>query len=237
MLSDWDVRNIKLESQAMIYSGEAHHVRLEWFGNTTDLGDTYIARTGGSANAFTTDCIPAYRSTPQTISGQSLYLYTEKDVPAYIHILNAFDVKRMENVSIVSGDILIALSINKYLSGLDKLKIIHPIDANKITGTGTGNGSIWTDATAEWTKNQYKNYWLIFDDRRFLILSNTATQLTVELGGFSLPATGAYIIQGIMVYIPKVINPSVADIADLDIGDAPGLQYVICERNYRAEVR
>ncbi|MDD5539912.1 MAG: hypothetical protein PHG61_04380 [Candidatus Marinimicrobia bacterium] len=230
MLSDWELRNITRDLGNMVYSAEACIVRLEWFGDTTDLGDTYLQRTGGSADTLTTGHDDLYGTTPQTISGKGWYLYTEKNIPAYIHILNKFDLEKIDNAQIVEGDVVISMATDKYLSGLPKLRIVHCFNTNKVTGTGTGSGAMWTMATAAWTKNQYVNYWLVFDDRRFRIISNTAITLTVDLAHFALPDSGSFTIQSLIEYYPKFEEPSLAAGMDLPLGNDLPLQTLICSR-------
>ena len=66
-------------------------------------------------------------------------------------------------------------------------------DMAKDHGSGTAAGGVWTDGTKSWTVNQWVGYTLLDVSGGYLILSNTATTLTVS----GAPTTGVYqIIKG-----------------------------------------
>ena len=236
-LSDWEVRNIRMGIEDMIYSGEAQIIRLEWFGTDTSEGTVYVARSGGSIDTLTTGYNKYFRDTPQTIEDASWYLYTEDNISAYIHIVDEFDTRQFDNQKIVIGDTLIYMKTSLNLYKRDKLRVVHLLDTEKITGTGTGSGSNWLDESASWDTNKYKGFWLVFSDRRFLITANTGTQLTVNLDGYTLPASGSYTIQPCIEYSTKIINPDLADGLSVPLGDEIPFQVLVCERIEQSGVK
>ncbi len=229
-LSNWDTRNIRLAITDTLYSGEAQSIRIEWYGTDTDEGSTYVARTGGSVDSLTTGFHRGWGQTAQTVDGSTWYLFTETGVAAQIHVMDEFDAKRYENLKVAVGDVLIYVATSLNLNRRERLHFVQLLDNEKVSGTGIGSGAVWTDSEAVWTTDQYQGYDLVFSDRRFPILSNTGTVLTVELNGFSLPASGSYTIQPVIEYMPKIINPDIGDGLNIPIGDEIPLQVILCNK-------
>ncbi len=68
------------------------------------------------------------------------------------------------------------------LAGKENLLILQKGQDKYFTGAGVDAASVWTPAVdPEWTANEWVSYWLVFSDRRFRIVSNTTTALTVDL--------------------------------------------------------
>jgi hypothetical protein len=230
MISSWEIQNIRHTITDILYAGDSQLVRLEWLSQTAGESSVYAEKAGGSADVLTTGYNPYFDETPQTISGNKIYLYTETGVPANIHIADDWDVKAYDNQKLMVGDAIIMLATSVNLAKRDRVMIVHCLDTEKVSGTGTGSSATWTDTSASWTTNQYKGMYLIFSDRRFLITANTATTLTVNLDGFTLPSSGSYTIQACVVWKSKYPNPSLGDGLDEALGDDMGAQTIVCER-------
>lgn len=75
------------------------------------------------------------------------------------------------------------------LAAKPKMVILHRLKDKFYSGLGTGALAVWTpDVAPGWTVDEWAGYDLVFSDRRFKVLSNTTTALTVTLDGGTLPA-------------------------------------------------
>jgi hypothetical protein len=94
------------------------------------------------------------------------------------------------------------------LSSRNDLVILQKDKEKYHSGSGTGAAAIWTlDVDPEFDDDEWLEHWLVFADRRFKIIDNNGTSVTVDLtsgiGGSTLPAgpvTGE--IMGLVEWYP-----------------------------------
>jgi len=68
------------------------------------------------------------------------------------------------------------------LAGLDDLLILQRNKDKYYTAPGTGAAAVWTpDDAPSFTENEWISFWLVFSDRRFKIIDNDTTTITVDL--------------------------------------------------------
>ncbi len=188
-ISQNDIRKIRITAERDMFSAMGQDIRIE---NITKVGGTpnvaYDVIEGGvdTLNILDTKAIITHIDDRRLLEfGMTL---TDADF-FFIDVETEINLKNKPNFVIVQ-------------------KIDDP---EYWDGNGIGAASVWTpDVVQAWTIDQWKGFWLWFSDKRFEIVSNTATALTVTLGNYTLPTISTY---GEIVSIKKY-NP---------INDAPPL--------------
>lgn len=206
-ISENDIRKMRIKAGGNMHSPMGQDVRIEWF-----------IKSGGTPNV-TYDIVEGGTDT--------LNIFDTKA------IISSIDDKQLVALGLTLMDgnhALIQLDTNINLQMKPNFVIVQKIDTEYWEGDGTGASSVWTpDVAPNWTVNQWKGFWLWFSDKRFLIVSNTTTALTVTLGNHTLPtsSTSGEIVAA-KVWKPVHDTPSLADNMRTPIGSDILFQTILC---------
>lgn len=242
--SGFENRIRRQETLSMLYSAQIF--RMEW-ESTTDDG-TGVAITPAAENSAITGYNKYYRTTAKTSSEDTWYQFTSA-VQGRIHIIDEYDIKNINDDRIVIGDAVILLSAGLNLRAKDKLRFVQLLNNNTATGDASYSGQTLTDSSKSWTTNQWVGYDIVMSDRRYKILSNTATTVTIDPIGqtvlndtfdtietpfdeysytFDETVTISYTIQPTVTWYPKLLSPRLG--AFVTIGNQAPLQTILCSR-------
>ncbi|GEM_PF-4365788 len=207
MISHLDITRMKQEADKTLYSALGQLVRIEW---QTQSGGIY-------KNPF------------EVYVGGTL-TKNVLDTVALISSIRDSELKLMDSEIVRANPAIIKLRTNVNLKNHPNFRIIQKIKDEYWTGAGTGAGSVWTpDSAPNWTADQWRGFWLWFSDKRFEVLSNTATALTVNLAGDTLPAsstTGE--IMSVKEWYPVFNQPTLGGGVRSAAGTHQLLQSVLC---------
>lgn len=207
MISENNIRKMRIRADATMHGAMAQNIRLEW-----------ITKVGGTPNV-------AY----DVVEGgtDNLNIFDTKAIITHI------DDNRLLELGMTLTDadfFFINIDTDINLKTKPNFRIIQKIDTEYYQGNGTGASAVWTPGVApSWIVNQWVGYWLWFSNRRFLIISNTATALTVTLGNYTLPieSTSGEIVS-VKEYKPINDAPALSDGMRTALGSGLLFQTVIC---------
>lgn len=222
-------RRMRQDTLSMLYS--AQMIRIEWELTNDDGTGVEVNVPTAGINTDITGYNKFYKTYPRTSSSDQWYRFTST-IHGKIHIIDEFDIKHINDTRIVIGDAVILISNDLNLRNKDNLRFIQMIDSVKVTGTATGSGNTWTDSSKTWTTDQWKGYDFVLSNKRFRILSNTATVLTVEQGGLDIEGSVSYTIQPTVAWHPKLLSPNIG--AFVVIGDEIPMQTILCSREQQS---
>ena len=187
-ISQNDIRKMKIQAESQMHSAMGQDIRIEW-----------ITKAGGTLNA-------AYNVTEG--GTDSLNVFDTKAIITHI------DDRRLLELGMTLTDadfFFIDIETDINLKNKPNFVIVQKIDDPEYwDGNGIGASAVWTpDSAPSWTVDQWKGYWLWFSDKRFEIVSNTTTALTVNLGNYTLPTISTYgEIVSVKKYKPIMDAPS-----------------------------
>lgn len=154
-------------------------------------------------------------------------------------IITEIDTAVMPQIQFLDSHILtnspaiIKIETDVNLKNMSRFMIAQKITNNEWGSLpGSGSVAVWTpSADPSWTADQWKGYWLWFSDRRFEVLSNTTTALTVNLRDQALPtlATNAYIL-GVQEWYPVFNDQSVSNGLRTLLGTEQLWQAILCTK-------
>lgn len=251
-ISGLEQRRMRQDTLSMLYNAQV--MRIEWESTTDDGTGVLIDAPDAGINPDITGYNKFYKTTPRTSSSDQWYLFTST-IHAKIHIIDEFDIKHINDTRVVIGDAVILITNDLNLRSKDNLRFIQMINSVRITGTATGSGNTWTDSSKSWTTDQWKGYYFVLSNKRFKILSNTATVLTIEPAGLEIDDdldfdsaesefedcditmggeedTISYTIQPTIAWYPKLLSPGIG--AFVVIGDEIPLQTIFCSREQQS---
>jgi len=190
--------------ERMLQSSVATDIRIEW--KTTSGGTTDVVY----------DIVDSGTDTRNVL-----------DTKGVLEWVDRVNTDRVENAIAHHRDAIWMINTDVNLKNRENFIIAQKIKDEYEDGSGAGSGSAWT-VSASWTTDQWKGFWLVFSDKRFLITSNTATVLTVDLDGDTLPASDDYEIMAIKEWYPIDNVPGLEDNMSANIGNFNLLQGIYC---------
>lgn len=206
----YDLEVIRKMMKGVMYSSLGQPIRIEW--ETTSGGtlkESFGIYEGGSKteNIFDTNAI-----------------ITSIDYRA---------LKQLSQEILVNNPAIIQIETDINLQNSSRFTIVQKLTTEGWGAKeGSGAADVWTPTAApSWTVNQWKGFWLWFGDRRFKILSNTTTALTVILGDQTLPTdpTNAEILE-VQEWYPVFNNQSLSEGMRYPFGDGQLLQGILCTK-------
>lgn len=200
-----ELRRRQIEATRILYS-RGQVVRLEW---DTESGGT--ARAGYGVN-----------------EGATVTKNVDDNVRALKQSLGLNELKMVRDSRLNIGDAKWSFLTDVNFSLRKRLVIVHKLVDQKVTGTGTASGSVFTVATATYTVNEHVGKWLFLASSRFQVQSNTATELTVNLKGQTL-TSGAFELMPATEWFPMIQNPDQGDMLTYGIMDGALFLDIFCK--------
>jgi len=209
MISQREIEVLKLHLTNALYGGVGQDVRIEWITKSGGIADNvWDVTTGGT-------------DTTNILNARGIVMDAERYQGKLRIVENAIEYQH---------NVIWLLETDVNLKNQTNFILLQLLKDQYNSGSGTGSGSVWTVSGSSWTVNQWAGFWLVFSDKRFEIVSNTATQLTVTLAGETLPASSSYEIMGIKEWYPFIPAPTLEDTMGLALGDGQLLQSVYCSQ-------
>ena len=212
-------RTRKAELQAL-HGASSQLVRLEWITATGGtLNIAHGVNAGETKTLQVNDVVPAIYGAPG---------FRSKD-----------DLDAADRIVSIDEEVTWYFANDFKFGNLAELVIIQKLKSDYLQSDGTGTGAVWTpDSAPAWVVDSLIGYDLVFSDRRFKIISNTALKVTVDLPSLplpnALPGAAQFEIYESIEWFPIRDDPQARGASLAPLGDQLILQGVACSRIQRA---